>query len=466
MPSGLQPPVRAAIELDGHGLSFGRLIPPSYDTPMRAVSLDAAGRPEVRGVDEPNGPGELVRVLACGLCGSDVEKLRPEFAGTVLGHEVVGETADGRRVALVHHRGCGECERCRAGHESTCEQFAAPTIRPGGFAERVRADAWIDVPAGLSDADATALEPLACVVRGADAVPPGRVLVLGQGFVGRLFASVLARRGDEVFALDADPRRTGREAGRACRRGGDLRARSRGDRAGMGCPGGTILVFADAGALPAEADLPARADGRRAALCIAGGDARSGRDPAGARAAGADGASAGTVRRRAPPVPPSRRREGRVRPVKAVRYYGIGDLRVEDVPDPVPGPGDVLVQVEVALTDGTDLKTFRQGIRVLLADVPSGCSGTSSAGSTSPRDGASWRRTRARAARAPRVSEETSRCATACSRFSTAPTRSCSSCRSESRASISSRCRPASRRRSPRSSSRLPAASAASSARE
>ena len=57
--------------------------------------------------------------------------------------------------------------------------------------------------------------------------------------------------------------------------------------------------------------------------------------------------------------------------MKAIRYYGIGDLRVEDVPDPVPGPGDVLVQVEVALTDGTDLKTYRQGHPVLLSEVPS-----------------------------------------------------------------------------------------------
>jgi len=52
-------------------------------------------------------------------------------------------------------------------------------------------------------------------------------------------------------------------------------------------------------------------------------------------------------------------------------FYGVGDLRVEDVPDPEPGPGDVLVQIEVALTDGTDLKTFRQGHPVLLSQVPS-----------------------------------------------------------------------------------------------
>jgi len=220
---------------------------------VRAVSLDAAGRPVVGDVAEPDGDGELVRVLACGLCGSDVEKLRPDFAGAVLGHEVVAETVDGRRVALVHHRGCGSCERCRAGHESTCEEFARATIRPGGFAERVRADAWIDVPDGLDDATATALEPLACVVRGAEAVPPGRVLVLGQGFVGTLFAAVLARRGDEVFALDADPRRSGRapdgpvDAVVVCAPGAGAAALAAVRAAG------TVVVFADAGPLEADA---------------------------------------------------------------------------------------------------------------------------------------------------------------------------------------------------------------------
>ena len=76
---------------------------------------------------------------ACGLCGTDVQKIGRSRAGTVLGHEVVAESGSGARVALVHHLPCGECERCRAGHESTCERFPAATIVPGGFAERVRA---------------------------------------------------------------------------------------------------------------------------------------------------------------------------------------------------------------------------------------------------------------------------------------------------------------------------------------
>jgi L-iditol 2-dehydrogenase len=56
--------------------------------------------------------------------------------------------------------------------------------------------------------------------------------------------------------------------------------------------------------------------------------------------------------------------------VKAARLYAPGDLRVEDVPRPEPGPGAVLVEIEVALTDGTDLKTFRRGHPVLLKESP------------------------------------------------------------------------------------------------
>ena len=50
--------------------------------------------------------------------------------------------------------------------------------------------------------------------------------------------------------------------------------------------------------------------------------------------------------------------------------YAPGDLRVEEIPRPEPRPGDVLVQVEIALTDGTDLKTYRRGHPLLLTESP------------------------------------------------------------------------------------------------
>jgi L-iditol 2-dehydrogenase len=56
--------------------------------------------------------------------------------------------------------------------------------------------------------------------------------------------------------------------------------------------------------------------------------------------------------------------------LKAARLHAPGDLRVEEVPRPDPGPGDVLVEVEVALTDGTDLKTYRRGHPLLARESP------------------------------------------------------------------------------------------------
>jgi L-iditol 2-dehydrogenase len=56
--------------------------------------------------------------------------------------------------------------------------------------------------------------------------------------------------------------------------------------------------------------------------------------------------------------------------VRALVFHGPADVRLENVPDPVPREGDILVQVEVALTDGTDLKAFRRGHPVLLGPPP------------------------------------------------------------------------------------------------
>ena len=220
---------------------------------MRAVVLDDLRQPRLAEVPEPEGEWELVRVRACGLCGSDVEKIGVAPAGSVLGHEVVAERADGTRAVLVHHLPCGECDRCRAGHESTCERFREPTIVPGGFAALARAREPVAVDAAVPDAVATYAEPLACVLRAAERVPPGRLLVVGGGFVGRLFAAVLEARGDEVFVVDVDPSRAGRppdgavDAAVLCAPGGADEA------AAAVAPGGVLLVFANAGSLELDA---------------------------------------------------------------------------------------------------------------------------------------------------------------------------------------------------------------------
>ncbi|HEX6761890.1 MAG TPA: alcohol dehydrogenase catalytic domain-containing protein [Gaiellaceae bacterium] len=228
---------------------------------MRAVALDADGTARLEERPEPFGSGELVHVRGCGLCGSDLEKLGPGGrAGAVLGHEIAGEREDGTRVTVMHRVPCGRCERCRAGHGSTCEEFGRIRIDPGGFAERLRATHVVPLPGGLGDLDGIWVEPLACVLRAAGHVPRGSVHVVGCGAIGLLWVQVLAGRRDEVSVSDPRDDRL--------RRALELGAAAGGDEAGAAvltahggvedalrhlAPGGTLLVFAS----PAPASLDA-----------------------------------------------------------------------------------------------------------------------------------------------------------------------------------------------------------------
>jgi threonine dehydrogenase-like Zn-dependent dehydrogenase len=169
---------------------------------VRAVRLDSDGLPELADIPEPDGPGELVSVRGCGLCGSDVEKLGKAPAGTVLGHEVEGRLANGGRVAVLHRAPCGLCARCLSGHESTCDEFRVLRIAPGGFSERLRATHYLPLPDTVVEHAGIWVEPLACILRAAPLVPRGRVAVVGCGAIGLLWAQVLLGRGDEVVAVD------------------------------------------------------------------------------------------------------------------------------------------------------------------------------------------------------------------------------------------------------------------------
>ena len=96
------------------------------------------------------GPGELlVRVEACGICGSDVmEWYRLDRAPLVLGHEiggqivVVGEGVTdyqvGDRVSAAHHVPCNTCHYCLSGHHTVCDTLRQTNFDPGGLAEAVR----------------------------------------------------------------------------------------------------------------------------------------------------------------------------------------------------------------------------------------------------------------------------------------------------------------------------------------
>jgi L-iditol 2-dehydrogenase len=163
---------------------------------------------------------------------------------------------------VMHRVPCGRCARCLAGHESTCAEFAIPRISPGGFAETLRATHVIPLPDAIGELDGVWVEPLACVLRAAESVPRGRVLVVGCGAIGQLWVQVLRARGDEVVA--EEPRRERLEQALtlgAIDADGEVDAAVVTAHAGLDDalrrlgPGGTLLVFASPdAAVPVSVD--------------------------------------------------------------------------------------------------------------------------------------------------------------------------------------------------------------------
>jgi L-iditol 2-dehydrogenase len=174
-------------------------------------------------------PGDVVcRVLACATCGSDVGWYVEHKLPAVLGHEPVGEVVEvgaevtdvrvGDHVAIHHHAPCGECRRCRHGHETLCEQYRATALDPGGFAEYVRIMPELVgelLPLdGLDTNTATLAEPLGCALRAQDRAglhPGDSLLVVGAGCAGMLnIAAAHARGVEAVWVREPDPQRLAR----------------------------------------------------------------------------------------------------------------------------------------------------------------------------------------------------------------------------------------------------------------
>ena len=186
---------------------------------MRAAVLVRPGHVEMREVPIPApGPGEmLVRVDAALTCGTDIKTYQrghPRIPlPTPMGHEFSGTIAavgagvdrfrEGDAIACVPTAPCGECRLCRRGRENLCPDAVGRMVF-GAFAEYVLLPRHIverhvfPRPAGLAAHEAAALEPLACVVHGADRVALGRaenVVFLGDGPITLLFLQVARLRG-------------------------------------------------------------------------------------------------------------------------------------------------------------------------------------------------------------------------------------------------------------------------------
>jgi L-iditol 2-dehydrogenase len=180
-------------------------------------------RLEERPVPKP-GPGEaLVKVHACGICGSDVvEWYRLPRAPLVQGHEIGGEVVEtgpsvtavkpGDRVFVAPKVPCMKCRYCRDGHFPVCTEIRERM--PGGFAQyillpRALVETGISLlPQGLTYDQSTFIEPLACVVRAQRlaSLKTGRtLLVLGAGMSGLLHVKLAKSLGATVVVTDINP---------------------------------------------------------------------------------------------------------------------------------------------------------------------------------------------------------------------------------------------------------------------
>lgn len=192
------------------------------------------GEGQIEYLDRPvpqiqNADDVLVRIEACGICGTDLNILAVPPAhkappGIIIGHEGVGIVASvgtgvtglqpGDRVVIANRLTCGKCDYCRRGLDNQCTDYQTiGTTIDGAFAPYLIAPQqalWKIDPSVPRD-DAALFEPLACVVGSVKRAPiqPGdNVAVIGGGPMGLLFALVYRSLGaGRVIVLDVAPYR-------------------------------------------------------------------------------------------------------------------------------------------------------------------------------------------------------------------------------------------------------------------
>jgi L-iditol 2-dehydrogenase len=207
---------------------------------MRVARYYAPGDVRLEDAPEPSpGAGEIkIRVRACSTCGTDVKIARfghhHIVPPRVMGHEVAGEIVAtgtgvtrwraGARVQVIAAIPCGRCTECARERGTVCAgQESIGYHYDGGFAEymiipvKVLAVGGVNpIPAGLSFAEASVAEPLACVLNGqrlARVASGDDVVVFGSGPVGCLHVRAARARGAaRVFLVELNPARLARAA--------------------------------------------------------------------------------------------------------------------------------------------------------------------------------------------------------------------------------------------------------------
>jgi L-iditol 2-dehydrogenase len=164
---------------------------------------------------KPSGPGLVVKVGVCAICGTDVKMYRYGYTAAkiplVPGHELAGTIVkvlgnfpnlrEGMRVAVAPNIPCGVCHYCRRGEQTACDSLETIGVhRDGGFAEYlalpacgVMAGCVFPIPEGVANEEAALIDPASCVVNACELsrVRPGdTVVVIGAGPAGCLSIEV------------------------------------------------------------------------------------------------------------------------------------------------------------------------------------------------------------------------------------------------------------------------------------
>ncbi len=198
----------------------------------------------------------LIKVAACGICGTDIKKIFQRYVEPpqILGHELAGPVVavgpgikkfkPGDRVMSFHHIPCGTCFFCERRSFSQCKQYkstgltAGFTPNGGGFAEYVKAMPWVAergivrLPDNVSFEEGTFIEPINTIykaVQKARIAPGENVLVAGCGPIGLQLLMVAKLFGARLLTSDPMPER---------------RAKSLSLGADESRPGGRVLLFA------------------------------------------------------------------------------------------------------------------------------------------------------------------------------------------------------------------------------
>jgi L-iditol 2-dehydrogenase len=189
----------------------------NHDVRIEEIPVPSVGEDEV-----------LLKVMASGICGSDViEWYRVPKAPRVLGHEATGVISKvggkvtnvkvGDRVFVSHHVPCNQCRYCQRGYHTACHTLHTTNYYPGGFSQYIQVPkinvefGIYKLPDTMSFEEGTFIEPLACVSRGqrlANLQKNDSLLIIGSGISGILHAQLAKFKGVEnIVVADINPYR-------------------------------------------------------------------------------------------------------------------------------------------------------------------------------------------------------------------------------------------------------------------